>query len=230
MSDLGGAEILQPGEGGRAPSESLSEKARQRFAAQKAASAIQRKQEGRAKRRDDRLARAIAQFLSDPRYAQLFPVIAKLVARNCPSVFLLAAISLIHDPSREEVECHFRELGLEPREDAPTLAPSDLPAGLTPNVQRPLLEWITRLQRILSSDPLSILQSLLTDRDAIDGNLRELAVFLLQEFFRRQERNAPYERIQPMTTTILQIVFEPFLHHLSALRPEEGDSTGGSEA
>src|SRR3989338_6586098 len=97
MSEIGGIEIGSPSEGsGKAP-EQLSEEAKQRFAAAAAAMKAIQREEKRSKKRDTRVARTIIQFLNDDRYAHLFVLISRLVARDCPSIFILSVPSLIND-------------------------------------------------------------------------------------------------------------------------------------
>jgi hypothetical protein len=65
---------------------------------------------------------------------------------------------------------------------------------------------------VLAHDPERILDSLLTTEKHLDGSVLQLTIFVLQEFFQGQEKDLPYERAQPLTASILQTVFEPFLH------------------
>ena len=55
----------------------------------------------------------------------------------------------------------------------------------------------------------------------------QLTAFVLQEFFRSEDggkKEIPFETIQTLAASILQTVFEPFMH-LAAL-PEKQDDTG----
>src|SRR3989338_2538414 len=110
MSEFGGIDIGAPGEGiagatdraapekrRPAPPEQLSEEAKQRFAAAAAAMAQIRREEKRSKKRDDQVARVILQFLAQDSNTHLFLLISRLVARDCPSIFILSIISLIDE-------------------------------------------------------------------------------------------------------------------------------------
>src|SRR5438105_2028573 len=111
MSEFGGPEIGIPGEGGGSAPEQLSEEAKQRFAAAAAAMKVIQKEEKRSKKRDTRVARTIIQFLNDDRYAHLFVLISRLVARDCPSIFILAILSLINDDCLTVVHEYLEEMG-----------------------------------------------------------------------------------------------------------------------
>jgi len=74
-----------------------------------------------------------------------------------------------------------------------------------------LAEWITRLQLTLSLESTRILSALLRDEIHMDGTVLQLSSFILQEFFRSQEKEVPFEKLHPFTARLLQSVFEPFL-------------------
>jgi|SRR3989344_2215081 len=212
MSEFGGFESFTPGEGQGAGLEGLSEEAKQRFAA--AAQAMQqlRREEKRAKKKDDQVARTIIQFLQDPAHTRFFILISSLVARNCPSVFILGLLSLINEECLAMVEEYFSEN--EERgsheivdESIALIQGQELDQG----THHQLVDWITRLQMILAHDPERILRSLMVDEKRIDGSVLQLSIFVLEEFFEKQGRALPYDAAQPLTASILQTVFEPFM-------------------
>lgn len=232
-------ELFAPTEGEGKPLEGLSEEAKQRFAAAARAMQEERRREKQAKKKDDQVARAIIQFLNDDRYAHLFILISRLVARNCPSIFILGILSLIDGECLKATEEYFAEQreptahetveesihGKDGR--AMTLIEGK---ELEESVSRKLIDWITRLQMVLTHEAERILASLLLDPSAefipskaeglgagphIDGSVLQLTVFVLQEFFRTEEKKElPYEKAQPLTASILQTVFEPFLEQV----------------
>src|SRR3990167_6732728 len=145
MSEFGGIDIGAPGEGAVGAPEELSEEAKQRFAAAAAAMAQIRREEKRSKKRDDQVARVILQFLAQDGNTHLFLLISRLVARDCPSIFILAVVSLMIDEKN------------------------------------------------------------------IDGTILQLSTFVLQEFFLKQGKATPFDKVQPLAGSILQTVFEPFV-------------------
>lgn len=215
MSDFGDFELGPPQEGGEAATEGLSEEAKQRFAAAAAAMQQLRRDEKRAKKKDDQVAKTILQFLNDDQYAHLFKLIARLVARNCPSIFVLAILSLINEGCLKAVKEYFeehQEKGAEQTVDESMQLIDG--KDLHEHTNRELVEWITRLQMVLSHEAEAILDSLLVDEKHLDGAVLQLTIFVLQEFFKtREKRDLLCEKAQPLTASILQVVFEPFLHH-----------------
>lgn len=216
MSDLGGPESFLPGEGGGSAPEQLSEEAKQRFAAAAAAMKAIRGEEKRSRKRDDRVARTIIQFLNDDRYAHLFILISRLVARDCPSVFILAVLSLISDDCRTVVKDYLKEAGQ--KSDSETVSESlrltkggDLDAASHAFI----VEWITRMQMVLSLEAVPILSRLMVDEHNIDGTVLQLTTFVLQDFFSNGgRRKIPFDRMHGLTASILQAVFEPFMDAL----------------
>lgn len=202
--------MMGPGEGGSSAPEQLSEEAKQRFAA--AARAMQQiqREEKRARKRDDQVARTIMQFLGQDEYMHLFQLIAKLVARDCPSIFILAVISLIHKGCREAVEEYLQDA----RKDIDLSDNRDMSitsANLPEDMNKILIIWISRLQLVVSLDPTTIIDKLLVDEHNLDGTILQLSSFVVNEFFSSYQRSIPFESLQSLTASILQTVFEPFV-------------------
>lgn len=215
MSELGGAEILGPGEGGGQAPEQLSEEAKQRFAAVAAAMKAIQREEKRSKKRDSRVAKTIVQFLNDDRYTHLFVLISRLVARDCPSIFILAILSLVNDECKTVVDEYLTHMEVKsPSEELSTGLSITAQGSLGDEANRRMVEWITRMQMVLSLEARQILQRLMLDEHNIDGTVLQLTTFVLQDFFGSDSggrRNIPFEKLHILTASILQSVFEPFL-------------------
>ncbi|MDD5102847.1 MAG: hypothetical protein PHX93_00435 [Candidatus Peribacteraceae bacterium] len=226
MSEFGGPEIGAPGEGGAGSTEALSEEAKQRFAAAAAGMQQIRREEKKSKRRDDQVAKAIVQFLDEADHAHLFVLISRLVARDCPSIFILAILSLIHQGCRETVKEYLSEI-LNEIPEPDLSASSALTKGGTIGMEEGqiLIHWITRLQTVLSLDVAGILLKLMVDEKHIDGTILQLTTFVLQEFFHAQKKEVPFEKLQPLTASILQTVFEPFIPGVRKLLEERAKGT-----
>ncbi len=210
MQGFSGPESATPDEGTGHVSEQASEQAREQFAAGAAQSKQMARDEKKARKRDDRVAATIRQFLSDEHYAHFFQLISRLAARDCPSVFILAILSLIHPPSREAVEEYIVEHKIV----------LDLPESrilrdgqndLSPEVRNELFLWIGRLSLVMTTDTEKILSKLMVDEDNIDGTVLQLSTFVLVDFFEQQKMLIPFEELQPLTIKILQDVIEPHM-------------------
>lgn len=200
-----GAESFVPSESASSASEGLSEEAKQRFAAQAAAAAQVRGEERKSKKRDQGVAQAIMQFLTDQQQSHLAVLIARLVGRECPSSFILSVLSLINPMCARSVDDDLRE------RPAPTI-PSSLPvpAALSSSVNTDdATQWIGRMQAILARDHDAILRALLVDQRQLDGSLLQLTTFVLQDYV---EQNAPpFEQLQMTAGGVLQGIFGTYL-------------------
>ncbi len=226
MPEFSGPESAAPGEDGGNVSEQVSEQAKERFAQAIAQNKQQARDEKKARKRDDRVAATIRQFLSDERYSHLFQLISRLAARDCPSVFILAMLSLIHDGAREAVEEYIVEQKI--LLDVPKTPKnfSNDNHELPENIQSEIVLWISRLSLVMSIDTEKILSKLMVDEGNIDGTVLQLATFVLVDFFDNNNRPVPYDQLQPLTIKILQDVIQPHMDVMEAyfarLKMEQG--------
>lgn len=223
MSEPGGLDIGAPDEGVTGAPQELSEEARQRFAAAGAAMQQIRREEKRSKKRDDQVARTIIQFLGQDQYAHLFVLISRLVARDCPSIFILTIISLIHEGCQKEVQEYLHESGHRSAEEAAEEGLALTKTGeLDPAMNRAIVAWITRLQLVLSLSPEKILTKLMVDEKNMDGTVLQLATFIVKDFFHHHGKAVAFEKVQPLTASILQTVFEPFIKRVRTFLKAKG--------
>ncbi len=228
MSEFGGLESFTPGEGGNAASEGVSESAKQRFAQAQQQTKQLAKEEKKARKRDDKVAGTIKQFLADDRYSHLFQLISRLAAMDCPSIFILSLLSLIHQESLETVEDYIAEHKMVLETPDMTSLVVAGKSKLPPELQEKILFWTARLELVMSTDAEKILSRLMVDEGNIDGSVLQLATFVLVDFFSASESPIPYEELQPLTIKILQDILEPYMEmmekHFAALRAQsEGD-------
>ena len=221
--DLGSGpgENLAPDEGGGG-GEALSEEAKARFAGAAAAQQQARKDEKKAKKRDDGVAQMILQFLSDTQRIHLATLISRLVALDCPSPFLLAILSLVNAECAKVVEEYLAEQGAAPQIDTKSLAmlgDSKLPAEANEQLER----WILSMELVLATDPERILKTLIVDEGNIDGTVLQLTTFVLEEFLKQFGKTVPFADLQRVTISILQSVFEGYMHLAPALEAPKED-------
>lgn len=213
MSEFGGpSEGWAPGEEQSGVSEAAREQAAQRFAASQQAAAQQQKDEKKAKKRDDGVAQVILQFLNDAQKTNLATLIARLVARDCPSPFILAVLSLINDKCAETVEEYLKERNIDL--SGGSIDQSIIPANtaLTVEANERMARWMMRMDVTLQMTPDAILNALIVDEQNIDGTILQLSSFVLQTFLEEHGRNPEFEQIQQLSAGILQSLFTPYMH------------------
>lgn len=215
MFDVSGPESYGPDEGGEGGtgnvSEGISEQAKEQFASAQAAMQQIRKEEKKAKKRDDGVAQMILQFLNDTQRTHLATLIARLVAINCPSPFILAILSLISEGCRSVVADYLKEKQITI--DASTPNNTDLmhTTGLDTHSTVELTEWIMRMETVLSTDPDTILDTLIVEDNNIDGTVLQLSTFVLQTFLTDHKKNASFESLQQLSIGVLQGLFTPYM-------------------
>ncbi len=209
-------------------SEGISEQAKEQFAAAQAAMQQIRKEEKKAKKRDDGVAGMILQFLNDTERTHLATLIARLVSINCPSPFILAILSLINDGCKAVVNDYLRERDLtigtsDARDDG--LIPAN---GLDIENNQHLTEWIMVMETVLSTDPDNIINALIVDESNIDGTVLQLTTFVLQTFLNDHKKNASFESLQQLSIGVLQSLFTPYMQarmdRMIANKPEDDDN------
>lgn len=218
MSEMG-FESAAPSEDGGNAAEGLSEQAKAKFAASQAAAQQIQKEEKKAKKKDDGVAQVILQFLTDDQRTHLATLIARLVARDCPSPFILAILSLINDDCRKVVDEYLKEQGAEEIDEAtlPAIAPGN---DLSTDNQAFAL-WIVRMQRVLASDSQKIIAALLVEDGNIDGTVLQVTTFVLQDYLEESGKKPQFDELQQLSINILQSVFTKFMEHGHLEEPTE---------
>ena len=218
----GPGESWSPDEGGGGSQEGVSEAAREQArAASQAQAKAQQQQEARSKKRDDNVARAILQFLTDEQRAHLSTLIARLVARDCPSSFLLAVLSLINDQCLQEIRDYLQERREETDETAVEKSVEIAKQAGLQAAGQPMIEWMARIDVVLSLDREAILKAIVIEGTSVDGTVLQLTTFVLEEYLRKTGKAPAFEDIQGLAVGILQSLLEPHVLAMQAQRMEE---------
>lgn len=231
MSETGGLDIGMPDEGTGGASETVREQASEQFAAaQQAAQQQQQREEKRAKKRDDSVAQVIIQFLTDSQKTHFATLIARLVAIDCPSTFILAVLSLINDQCRTVAEAYLKEYSVEmpaPENIDHSIIPAN--SALTDSANEQLATWMMRMNLVMGIDEEKVLNSLIVDDQNIDGTILQLTSFVLQEFLTNNSKNPDFEQLQQLAAGFLQTLFQPAMHarverRLAEVKEEDDDA------
>lgn len=202
MQDFGGAESFVPSENVGAASEGLSEEARARFQAQAAAAAQVRKEEQKSKKRDDGVAQAILAFLTDTQRKHLASAIAMVVARDCPSPFILSLLSLINDDCRNRTLEYIKES-----------VPDTALQAERADAAKEMAMWTERMSKVLATDTTHTVRAFLVEGGQLDISLLNLASAIVQEFAVQQGNALARPAAEQAVNRVLAQVFGP---HMSA--------------
>lgn len=209
MDEMGGLDIGVPSEGEGGVSEEAREQARQRFAGAQAALQQLQREEKKSKKRDDGVAQAILQFLTDTQRTHLATLISRLVSLNCPSPFILSILSLINDGCRTVVEEYLRDQQIDIPEiegGSRSVLPAD--SALESSANDSLAAWITRMELTLQSDEEKILRAIVVEDSNIDGTVLQLTTFVLEEFLTSQGKKPAFDQLQQLSAHVLQSLFQ----------------------
>ena len=215
---MDGLEFGSPSEGATGANEELSEQAKQRFAGAQQALQQIRKDEKKARKRDDGVAQLILQFLTDAQRTHLATLISRLVAINCPSHFILALLSLINEQCKTVVEEYLKE---QPEGELPSSDSLISLQQLDETSSKELMDWMQRIDSILRYDGPAILSSIVIEEQNIDGTVLQLTTFVLEDFIHEQHKEASFDKLQSIAIAILQSIIAPHLQiHLERRLPE----------
>ena len=206
MSDFESFGSLAPDEGGGGGVEELSEEAKQRFAGAQAKTQAARKQEQKSRKRDGQVAGAIGKFMKDNTTSYLAVLLTRLIERDCPTEIILALLSLIDEESLQEINKFLHQ------EDSSTedILTENFIEGID---NAALLDWIVRLQLVLSVEPEKTINRLMTDATSLDGTMLHATSYILKAFLQGQGKAAEQDQLDHLTSTLLQVAFNPFIHH-----------------
>ncbi len=206
MSDFESFGSLAPDEGEGGGIEELSEEAKQRFAGAHAKTKAARKKEQKSRKRDSQVAGAIGKFMKDNTTSYLAVLLARLIERNCPAEVILALLSLIDEESLKEVTLFLQQDDI----DTTAQPTQDFIEGID---NAALLDWIVRLQLVLSVEPERTINNLMTDATSLDGTMLHATSYILKAFLKTQGKAADQDMLDQLTSTLLQVAFNPFIHH-----------------
>lgn len=215
-------------EGGGGASEGVSEAAREQArASSQAAGKAQAQQEARSKKRDDKVAKAILQFLTDDQRIHLSTLIARLVARNCPSSFLLAILSLINELCLQEIRDYLEQHRGEVDDAAVEKSLEIARQGGLQAAGQPMVEWIARIDMVLAIDREPVLKAIMLEDSSVDGTVLQLTTFVLEDYLKNTGRSASFEDMQGLAIGILQSLLEPHVLAMQKKLAEENTAKEG---
>ncbi len=132
-----------------------------------------KQQEQKKKKQENVLSHIIIQFLNTPKYSGFFILISKALAKNIPSDFLLALLSLIHKDSLAAVNA----------KEMQKIISIPQKSTFPKEVKIPMSHWTNLLASVASSEPHKVLETILDENWEIDKSLHQLMSLIIREFF-----------------------------------------------
>ncbi len=209
MSETGGLDLMGVQGAAQEGQEQSQEQFREQMRQAQAALAQLKKDEGKAKAQDDRVAKVIVQFLGQPQNTDLFLLISRCVAQNIPSELILAVLALIDQDSYRETEKFLQSPeGLEVHSSSALVAASRQHLQSLSAEQRQMVDlWLGHIFQVASKRPHRCLEALVSFRSVKDDSgerrtVREIAppfvqlsAFIMRRFFSMQELSVEFEEL-----------------------------------
>jgi len=183
--------------GGKEKTQESNEKFQERYRQAQTQIKQIKREEKRKKQDDNSLASIIVQFLGEKNHTELFVLISQLIAKNVPSDFILAILSLIHNASAHIVDQKFAETILKIQ------APST--KGAFRQGENEIQQWIKRIFSTATPQPHKILETCLDKDWQLHTALIQLTSFVLREFLEnKHEKEINFENLRNFCKTFLK--------------------------
>ncbi len=239
-SEGGGEDQVVFGEAAREQLFEISPEAERRFKDQHAAVKKLWKEEQKFRKDDNKVAAIIIKFLQNPSRTKFFILLARLVARNVPSAFLLALLSLINEESEKETL-----LQLNQSETGAELPPAEKPKSielrsdvgefqkLPPEIKSRIDMWTQNIFKVGQLTQEKILHSLTNEDSTVEETFFQLGTFVLQDYLDTHKIKNDYQEIR----NFIDVIFRKMLHHYMTMisakkvleRPEKEEAGSGGE-
>lgn len=197
--------------------EVFRDKQRKAQAAQKAF----KKAEGKARQKDDQLAKVIGHFLQSQSNTAVMLLIARCLDHNIPAGLILGVLSLVEPKAQTEFENvledseKFLKAGPNETENAPTQALSEQDTDhLPPNVKKKINTWTGQLLEFSLTQPQRILSTTISPSGDLFPNLSQLCTFILQQYLEQEKLPAGYENVNAFSEILLKSVFGKVQNYL----------------
>ncbi len=198
MSEVGGFESFDAPAAGEA-SEQSQEQFREQAKQAQIAARQQKKEEGKARKNDDKLAQIIVQFLARTDATDLFLLISRCVAQNIPSELVIAVLSLIDQTA-------FTEMGKIASEaeniNALAVAEQNSIHNLSEEQRQAIDQWLKNIGIAAAHKPHRTLENVLIKKRAertdeifkeISPPFLQLSTFIMRNFLAMDNTQVDYE-------------------------------------
>jgi len=199
----------------------VSAESKAKFAAQQAAVQALWKEEQKFRKDDSGVANIILKFLQNPAHTKFFILLARLVARNVPSNFLLAILALIHKDSKKSTEEDIKTL----KTTALELKREEHFRSLPPDIKVHIDIWIDNIYKIGGMNPQKTVKSLINPDDTIEEALFQLSTFILEELLILHHIHHEYQEIR----TFIELVFISMINKLKEMSENQKKLSGKTE-
>jgi len=166
-----------------------------------------KKEEGKARANDDKLAQIIVQFLAQDGNTDLFLLISRCVALNIPSEVIIAVLSLVDRSASEEIENILKETD----KNALTVPDHSDIHSLSGGQKQAIDNWLKNITAAAYSKPHRTLESILIKKTAkesteilreIAGPFVQLSAFIMRNYLAMQSITIDYGKLRDFMQSV----------------------------
>ncbi len=198
MSEVGNFESFAGAPAGNESSEQAQEQFNEEMRRAQAAQQQLKKEEGKARGNDNKLANIIVQFLSQASNTDLFLLISRCVAQDIPSELLIAVLSLIDRTASMEID---QIVAAAQNKNALTVPKQQAIHSLSEGQMQAIEKWLGDITVAAANKPHRTLESVLrkkvNDRNEMVKELSapfvQLSAFILRNYLAMQSTQVDYE-------------------------------------
>ena len=192
--------------------------------AQTSAKAL-KKAEGKARKKDSRLAKVIGKFLQTNSNTAVMLLISRCLDHNIPAGLILGLLALVEVEAQKEFE---EELGEKAKLlKSPESGQKDKSLvnidGFPPHIRQATDAWSYGLLQFGLTQPNRLLATAISPEAELFPSLAQLTAFILREYLEKEKVEFDFEKIHELSALILYNVLEKIKLQLDETKElEEG--------
>lgn len=188
--------------------------------AQKAQKAL-KKAEGKARAKDDRLAKVIGKFLQSQSNTGVMILISRCLDHNIPAGLVLGILALVETEAQKEFEVVLGEnaqILTAPKIGERTLVThTDFP----PEIKQALDVWSFGLLEFGLTQPARLLATAVSPEGELFGSLAKLTSFIIRDFLVEQKIALDFTNIEEFSEVVLKSVLLKIKNQIDATKELE---------
>ena len=204
--------------GGSKAAETSDEVFRDQMRKSQAQQKAMKKAEGKARAKDDRLAKVIGKFLQNQSNTGTMILIARCLDHNIPAGLILGILALVEAEAQKEFEVVLGEssqLLAPPKiENRALVVKGEFP----PEIKTALDTWSFGLLEFGLTQPTRLLATAISPENELFPSLQKLTSFVVRDFLEANQVELEFEKIENFSELILKTVLGKIKTQLEATK------------
>ncbi len=165
-----------------------------------------KKAEGKARAKDDRLAKVIGKFLQTQSNTAVMLLIARCLDHNIPAGLILGILALVEAEAQKEFEVVLGESAQlldAPKVENRSLVKND---SFPPEIKQALDVWSFGLLEFGLTQPTRLLATAISPEGELFPSLLKLNVFIVRDFLEKKEVHLEFKKTEEFAEFVLRSV------------------------